>query len=39
VKDGEKADLGSEMSGIGRDLQEGLGGGAEEEVVEDIFVL
>src|SRR5260370_16646775 len=39
VQYGEKADLGAEMLGIGSDGGQGLGGGAEEHAVEEIFVL
>lgn len=35
----EKADLGAQMLGIGSDGGQGLGGGAEENAVEAIFVL
>jgi hypothetical protein len=33
VEDGEKADLGPEVLGVGGDLLQGLGGGAEEQAV------
>src|SRR5260370_3900027 len=39
VQYGEKADLGAEMLGIGSDGGQGLGRGAEEHAVEEIFVL
>src|SRR6266481_1787725 len=39
VKYGEKADLGAQMLGIGSDGGQGLGRGAEEHAVDEIFVL
>jgi len=39
VKDSEKADFGAQMLGIGSDGGQGLGGGSEEHVVDEIFVL
>src|SRR2546426_7121644 len=39
VQYGEKADLGAQMLGIGSDGGQGLGRGAEENAVEEIFVL
>jgi hypothetical protein len=39
VKYGEKADLGAQMFGIGSDGGQGLGRGAEEHAVDEIFVL
>jgi hypothetical protein len=35
VEDGQEADLGPEVLGIGGDLLQGLGGGAEEKAVLD----
>ena len=34
VQDGQEADLGPEVLGIGGDLLQGLGGGAEQEAVD-----
>ena len=39
VKYSEKADLGAQMLGIGSDGGQGLGRGAEENAVDEIFVL
>ena len=39
VKDGQEADLGPEVLGIGGDLLQGLGGGAEQEAVDHALVL
>src|SRR5713226_10408060 len=39
VKYGEKADLGAQMLGIGSDGGQGLGGGSEQNAVDEIFVL
>jgi len=39
VKYGEKTDLGAQMLGIGSDGRQGLGSGAEEYGVDEIFVL
>ena len=39
VKDGEKADLGAQMLGIGGDARQGLGSRSEENAVDEIFVL
>jgi hypothetical protein len=39
VQDGEEADLGPEVLGIGGDGAQGLGCGAEEEAVDPSFVL
>jgi hypothetical protein len=39
VKYGEKADLGAQMLWIGSDGGQGLGGGAEENAIDEIFVL
>ena len=39
VQDGEEPDLGSQVFGIRRDLQEGFGDRAEQQVVEFGFVL
>src|SRR5258705_11711777 len=39
VKYGEKADLGAQMLGIGSDGGQGFGRGAEENAVDEIFVL
>jgi len=39
VQYAQKADLRSEMFGIGRDLQQSRGGGAEQEIVYDLLVL
>ncbi len=39
VKYGEKADLGAQMLGIGRDGGQGLGRGSKENAVDEIFVL
>ena len=39
VEYGKEADLGAQMLGIGSDGGQGLGGGAEEHAVEEIFVL
>ena len=39
VQYGEKADLGTQMLGIGSDGGQGLGRGAEQHAVEEIFVL
>ena len=39
VKYGKKADLGTEMLGIGSDGGQGLGGGSEEHAVDEILVL
>src|SRR6266581_3684811 len=35
----EEADLGSEMSGIARDLPQGFGAGPEQQTVDDLLVL
>jgi hypothetical protein len=39
VKHGEEADLGTEMFGIGSDLEQGLGSGAQEKMVDNLLVL
>ena len=39
VEDGQEADLGPEVLGIGGDLLQGLGGGPEEQAVDDAGVL
>jgi len=39
VKHAEEADLGSEMGGIARDLQQGFGAGPEQQTVDDLLVL
>src|SRR5260221_10277805 len=39
VKYSEKADLGAQMLGIGSDGGQGLGGGSEQNAVDEIFVL
>ena len=39
VEDTEKANLGAEMPGMARDFQQGLGAGAEQQIVNDLFVL
>ena len=39
VKHGEKAEACSQMSRIGRDLEQGLGDGAKQESVEEAWVL
>jgi len=38
VQHGEETDLCAEMFGVGGDLQQGLGRGVEQQVVEDLFV-
>jgi hypothetical protein len=39
VEHGEEVDLGAEMFGIGSDGRQGLGGGSEQNAVDEIFVL
>jgi hypothetical protein len=39
MEDGEEAEAGSEMCGISADLEQCLGGGSEEEIVDDALVL
>jgi hypothetical protein len=39
VKHGEEADLGTEMSGVGSDLEQGLRGGAQQKMVDNLLVL
>ena len=39
VEHAQKADLRTEMLGAGRDLQQGRGAGAEQEIVDDFLVL
>ena len=39
VEHAEEADLRAEMLGIGGDLQQGRGAGAEQEIVDDLLVL
>jgi hypothetical protein len=39
VKDGEKTDLGAEMLGVGRNSLQGVGGGPEENTVDNSLVL
>ena len=39
VKHAEEADLGSEMGGIARDLQQGFGAGPKQQTVDDLLVL
>ena len=39
VEDGQEADLGPEVLGVGGDLLQGLGGGAEQEAVDHPWVL
>ena len=39
VQDGEEADLGAEVAGVGSDRAERLGDGAEEQTVDDGLVL
>ena len=38
VQHGEKTDLSAQMFRVGSDLQQGLGAGAEQQVIEDLFV-
>jgi len=38
VQNGEKADLGAQMLGVGGDLEQGLSAGAEQEVIKDLLV-
>jgi len=38
VQHGEKADLGAQMFGVGSDLQQSLGSGVEQQVIEDLLV-
>jgi hypothetical protein len=38
VKEGEHADLGSQVLGVGRDLKQRLTGGLEEQVVEHLLI-
>jgi hypothetical protein len=39
MEDGQEPDLGSEVAGVGRDLQQGPGGCLEEEAIDDPGVL
>jgi len=39
VEHAEEADLGSEMGGITRDLQQGFGAGPEQQTIDDLSVL
>ena len=39
VKDGEEAELGAEMYGVGSDGQQGFGGGAEKDVIDRCLVV
>ena len=38
VQDAEEADLGSEVLGVGGNLKHGLGGGAEEQIIEQPWI-
>jgi hypothetical protein len=39
VEHAEEADFGAQMAGITRDFEQGLGAGAEQEIVDDLLVL
>ena len=39
VKDTEEADLGAQMPGMASDFEQGLGAGAEQQIVENLLVL
>jgi hypothetical protein len=39
VEDTEEADLGAQMPGMASDFQQGLGAGAEQQIVENLLVL
>ena len=39
MQDAEESDLGSEMFGIGGDLEQSRGAGVEQKVVDDLFVV
>ena len=39
VKDTEEADLGAQMPGMACDFEQGLGAGAEQQIVENLLVL
>ena len=39
VEDTEEADLGTQMPGMASDFQQGLGAGAKQQIVENLFVL
>ena len=39
VKYAEEADLRTEMTGVGRNLQQSCGGGAKQEIVDDFLVV
>ena len=39
VEDTEEADLGAQMPGMARDFEQGLGAGAEQQIVENLLVL
>jgi len=39
VEDTEEADLGAQMPGMARDFEQGLGTGAEQQIVKNLFVL
>jgi len=39
MEHGEETDFGAEMAGIAGDFEQGLGTGAEQQVIEDLLVL
>lgn len=39
VEDAEETDLGAQVPGMARDFQQGLGVGAEQQIVENLLVL